>query len=541
MAVNYIGCEFMSSKAQNTGIEKTFSAESILLSTTDLKGRVTYANQDFCDIAGYEVEELVGHGHNIVRHADMPKVAFENLWRTIESGQSWMGPVKNRCKNGDHYWVNGYVTPIKDCDGKIKEYQSVRSKLDRDVVTRANSLYDKINRNDKSVKRKLKNYDSTLYTLWCMVFAILFIASSPLYSTIPVIIALISTALLSIGLFTFVRWRAHYSKSIRRAKEIFDNPLMSYLYSGSSDDVGYINLALKMSSSEVNAIVGRVRDVSMHVGNIAAKTEVNGNEVSQMLVEQSTEVEQVATAMNQMASTIQDLSVSVTSASDASSQSKEITSQGLSVVEQTSQATKKLSKQLAKIYDIIKELADGRSSISAISDEISSIADQTNLLALNAAIEAARAGEQGKGFAVVAEEVRALALRTQQSTEEIKVTLQRLNNKSLEATSSIDIGIEQVNRCLDFANNSGTTFEEIHEKVDEVTGLNLQIATAVEEQSVVAEQVNQNTIAIKAIAHQGVDHGAQSVQLGDKLMTELNILQSLINQFFVKEDTSRKA
>ncbi|WP_085300083.1 methyl-accepting chemotaxis protein [Cognaticolwellia mytili] len=531
----------MSSSVQVSGIEKSFSSSSILLSTTDLKGKVTYANQDFCDIAGYSNEELVGHGHNIVRHPDMPKAAFEDLWQTIKSGKSWMGPVKNRCKNGDHYWVNGYVTPIKSCDGEIKEYQSVRSKLDRDVVERADSLYDKVNRNDRSVKRKLKNYDSTLYTLLCMVFAILFIASSPLYSTMPVTISLISTVLLSIGLFIFIRWRNHYTRSISRAKEIFDNPLMSYLYSGSSDDVGYINLALKMSSSEVNAIVGRVRDVSMHVGNIAAKTEINGNEVSQMLVEQSTEVEQVATAMSQMASTIQDLSASVTYASDTSFQSQKMTTQGLSVVEQTTQATETLSKQLANIYVIIKDLADGRNSIATISDEISSIADQTNLLALNAAIEAARAGEQGKGFAVVAEEVRALALRTQQSTEEIQATLQSLNNKSIEATSSIDIGIEQVNQCLDFANNSGTTFEKIHGEVDKVTSLNLQIATAVEEQSVVAEQVNQNTIAIQNIANQGVEHGAQSVQLGDKLMTELNILQSLINQFFVKDTTSKNS
>lgn len=530
----------MTPSAQVTGIEKSFSASSILLSTTDLKGRVTYANQDFCDIAGYKVEELVGHGHNIVRHPDMPKAAFENLWQTIQNGQSWMGPVKNRCKNGDHYWVNGYVTPIKDSHGKIKEYQSVRSKLERDVIDRAESLYDKINNNDKSIKSTLKNYDSTLYTLWCMTFSILFILSSPLYSTMPLVLASLSAALLSLGLFTFIRWRAHYTKSIRRAKKQFDNSLMSYLYSGSSDDVGYINLALKMSTSEVNAIVGRVRDVSMHVGNIAAKTEVNGNEVSQMLVEQSTEVEQVATAMNQMSTTIQDLSVSVTHASDASTQSQDITNQGLSVVERTSQATERLSKQLSNIDVIIKELADGRNSIAAISDEISSIADQTNLLALNAAIEAARAGEQGKGFAVVAEEVRALALRTQQSTEEIQTTLKRLNNQSIEATSSIGIGIDQVNQCLDFANSSGTTFEKIHQEVDKVSVLNLHIATAVEEQSVVAEQINLNTSAIKDIAHQGVQHGEQSVQLGDKLMIELNILQSLINQFFVQDNSSEK-
>jgi PAS domain S-box-containing protein len=125
--------------------EQLFPESDILLSTTDLDSRVKYANKKFCDIAGFKLEEMVGKPHNLVRHPDMPKAAFGDMWSYIQSGRSWMGPVKNRCQNGDYYWVNAYVTPIKDTHGKVFEYQSVRTKPDQEVVKRATEVYKKIN------------------------------------------------------------------------------------------------------------------------------------------------------------------------------------------------------------------------------------------------------------------------------------------------------------------------------------------------------------------------------------------------------------
>ena len=94
--------------------EVLFTENEILISTTDLDSNIKYANEHFCNIAGYSAEELQGNPHNMVRHPDMPKAAFKDLWQTVQSGHSWMGPVKNRCKNGDYYWVNAFVTPIKN-------------------------------------------------------------------------------------------------------------------------------------------------------------------------------------------------------------------------------------------------------------------------------------------------------------------------------------------------------------------------------------------------------------------------------------------
>ena len=111
-----------------------------LITTTDPRGVITYANQAFIDISGYREDGLIGKNHNIIRHPDMPEAAFRDLWQTIQTGQSWRGPVKNRCKNGDHYWVDAYVTPVMQ-NGQVVEYQSIRTPLSASVKQRADRLY----------------------------------------------------------------------------------------------------------------------------------------------------------------------------------------------------------------------------------------------------------------------------------------------------------------------------------------------------------------------------------------------------------------
>ena len=126
--------------------ERTFTEHQQLVSTTDLNGTITYANPEFCEIAGYSLEELVGQHHNIVRHPDMPTAAFKDLWEKLKRGDSWRGMVKNRCKNGDYYWVDAYVTPLLK-DGKISGYQSVRALPSNEQKAQAQKLYDKLNNN----------------------------------------------------------------------------------------------------------------------------------------------------------------------------------------------------------------------------------------------------------------------------------------------------------------------------------------------------------------------------------------------------------
>ncbi len=118
--------------------------DMMIVSETDEKGIIVYANDDFCKIAGFSREELIGNAHNIVRHNDMPKAAFEDLWKTIKSGNIWHGIVKNNTKDGDYYWVNATAYPSKTVDGKVR-YISVRVKPTEEEILNALSLYSKLN------------------------------------------------------------------------------------------------------------------------------------------------------------------------------------------------------------------------------------------------------------------------------------------------------------------------------------------------------------------------------------------------------------
>jgi len=127
-----------------TNIEKTYGEGVELVSTTNLKGAITYANQEFIDVCGFSNDELLKKNHNIVRHPDVPPAAFADLWNALKAGKPWMGIVKNRCKNGDHYWVDAYVSPIIE-DGTTLGYESVRVKPSRELVDRAERIYALIN------------------------------------------------------------------------------------------------------------------------------------------------------------------------------------------------------------------------------------------------------------------------------------------------------------------------------------------------------------------------------------------------------------
>ncbi|WAL79723.1 PAS domain-containing protein [Shewanella sp. DAU305] len=127
-----------------TGNERTFPKEQQLISSTDIKGTILHCNDAFIAISGFSREELVGSPHNIVRHPDMPEAAFKTMWSYLLQGKPWMGLVKNRCKNGDYYWVNAYVTPVTE-HGRVVGYESVRSMPSREQVAYAERLYTAIN------------------------------------------------------------------------------------------------------------------------------------------------------------------------------------------------------------------------------------------------------------------------------------------------------------------------------------------------------------------------------------------------------------
>ena len=510
--------------------EQSFSSSEVLLSTTDTNSNIKYANKNFCDIAGYSLDELKGKPHNIVRHPDMPKAAFKDLWSTIQAGKSWMGPVKNKCKNGDYYWVNAFVTPIKDASGNIREYQSVRTQLDSNIKARATNLYASLCAGNTPNKISI-NTDITLWVQAILILSVVLSASSIILIDVDVWLLLPNLIILLLGTGIFMKWRIKYKKVVQASKNIFDNSLMRYLYSGNNDEVGNIELAIAMLSAQLRAVVGRVSDDSGNITQLAQQSSQTGDEVAQTLSQQSAETEQIATAINQMSATVQEISQVVIRASESSQQGLDISNQGQEVVSQTVDSINELSKQLTSVDSAINRLIGGTKLIETALNEISSIADQTNLLALNAAIEAARAGEQGRGFAVVAEEVRALAMRSQNSTEEIGKLLGQLQLESESATSAMIRGNVLSKACVELANATGDSLKNITNEVSELADINIQIATAVEEQSVVAEQVSQNIVAISDMSIHSEANGREAVSLSQELLSKLNEQHGLLQQF----------
>ena len=517
-------------KSNNSAKEQLFDKSEVLLSITDLESNIKYANPEFCKVAGYTNEELKNKPHNIVRHPEMPKAAFKDLWSFVQQGKSWMGPVKNKCKNGDYYWVNAYVTPIKNPAGKNIEYQSVRTKLDEHVQKRAENLYARLNKGETPVRIKYQIdqtlwFQSVLFLFTLASLALMLFSELNLFLILPFIFIGVCSSLLSL------RWRKKYQRVLAEAKDTFSNPLMSYLYSGNNDAIGTVQLALAMRKAEINAVVGRVTDVSIQVSENAVTASEQSEQVSQQLNDQRNETEQVATAMNEMSATIQDLARTITDTAQSAEQGQEMTKSGQETIITSVDAINTLSVQLTEVDSMIAKLSDGSKSINTVLSEISSIADQTNLLALNAAIEAARAGEQGRGFAVVAEEVRALAMRTQQSTEEIRNLLTKLQSDSDNAVSAMNKGNELSVNCVLLSNEAGEALNNIYNEVSLISDATAQIATAIEEQSVVSEQVNQNVVRRNEIATTCGVSSQESSFLSSELLDKLSAQEALVTQF----------
>ena len=363
--------------------------------------------------------------------------------------------------------------------------------------------------------------DQTLWfqlTLFIFTFASIGLA---ILSELNLLITVPFALLGGVSSLLSLRWRKKYKRVLTEAKNTFANPLMSYLYSGNSDAIGTVQLALAMRKAETNAVVGRVADVSIDIGKNAVTASEQSQKVTEQLNDQRRETEQVATAMHEMTDTIQELARTIANTAQSAEQGQKITKSGQETITASIDAINALSSQLAEVDSSIAKLSDGSKLINTVLSQISSIAEQTNLLALNAAIEAARAGEQGRGFAVVADEVRALAMRTQQSTKEIQNLLTKIQGDSNSAVSAMNKGSELSLNCVALSERAGDSLTEILNEVSLISDATAQIATGVEEQSVASEQVKQNIGRINEISISCETSSQKSSHLSVELIDKL--------------------
>ncbi len=282
-----------------TQVEEVFPSSYNILSTTDLKSRITYANADFIKVSGFELSELRGNHHNMVRHPDMPPAVFRMFWERIQANNSWMGIIKNRCKNGNYYWVDAYVTPVNE-GGKTKEYQSVRRKPRQEDIARAERVYSRLNEN-KPIRRTrihLAFHTKLLLTLILplplTLLLIYMLAPSSVGMMIGIGLGMLTT--MALQHYVALPWRS----LIKDIEQINSDPVECYIYTGRSDEIGKVRLALKTLEDETAGLIGRIADSAEHLGKSAAELSVVVTQSQKGVAQQGNQTAAVSTAIEQM-------------------------------------------------------------------------------------------------------------------------------------------------------------------------------------------------------------------------------------------------
>lgn len=289
-----------------------------------------------------------------------------------------------------------------------------------------------------------------------------------------------------------------------------------------------------------NKFVSKIQNVIVDVTHSTETLSLSADEMSSIaqstrmsVDQQKTGVEQVAAAINEMSASVQEVATNTTDAAQSAMEADEQAKQINIIVDETISSVSKLATEVEQIGGVINELQNQTQNIDTVLDVIKGIAEQTNLLALNAAIEAARAGEQGRGFAVVADEVRTLASRTQDSTREIQEIIESLQSGANSAVEAMKSGREDAEATVQKAGEAGASLVTITRAIESISSMNTQIATSAQEQSAVANDINQNISSISVLADQSAEGVTNSQRVSGKLSTLSNHLHDLVSQFKV--------
>ncbi|HYD94499.1 MAG TPA: methyl-accepting chemotaxis protein [Noviherbaspirillum sp.] len=473
-----------------TNVEYPLRDGESIVSKTDLKGRITYVNPYFVEVSGFGEDELLGAPQNIVRHPDMPPEAFADMWNNLKRGRQWTGLVKNRRKNGDHYWVYANVTPVKE-NGKTVAYMSVRTKPTRAQVEAADAAYRRLRqgqaqglavRRGEIVKTGLGGWGERLRNMPIRMRAgvllglpmLLFIALGAA-STWPGMQGGWGAPAAAAGAGTLAwLWftlRQTVFQPLREAtvvaSAIAGGDLTSTFAARRHDEIGELLRALQQMNVNLVAVIG---DVRRNVDSIRSETHAlaEGN------VDLAARTETQASSLEETAASLEEFASTVKQNAGSAEQADRLATSASSVAEAGKDAVNRVGTTMAEISRVSSEIAN-------ILGLIDGIAFQTNILALNAAVEAARAGEQGKGFAVVAAEVRALAEKSGTAARQIRALI-------TSSAEKIDAGEQLVAEA-------GGTMQRILESVKDVSRIMGEIKVASSEQSQGVSQVNQ------AVAH----------------------------------------
>ncbi|HAU5636535.1 methyl-accepting chemotaxis protein [Citrobacter amalonaticus] len=457
----------MSSQLYVTQQNTPLDDDTTLMSTTDLHSYITHANDTFVNISGYSLNELLAQPHNLVRHPDMPKEAFADMWYTLQQGEPWSGIVKNRRKNGDHYWVRANAVPMVR-EGNVTGYMSIRTRATDAEIATVEPLYKALNegRCRRRIHKGLVVRKGWLGKLPAMpvrwrvrsVMALIYVvlAAALHLSGAPWLAQLMCALVMLLGTAAF-EWQIvrPIENVAKQALKVATGERNSVAHLNRSDELG---LTLRAVGQLGLMCRWLINDVSSQVSSVrnGSETLAKGNDDLNKHTRQTVDnVQQTVTTMNQMAASVKQNSETASAADKLSIAASSAATQG--------------GEAMDTVIKTMEDIANSTQRIGTITTLINDIAFQTNILALNAAVEAARAGEQGKGFAVVAGEVRHLASRSASAANDIR--------KLIDASADkVQSGSQQVHAA-------GRTMDDIVSQVQNVTQLIAQISHSTLEQS----------------------------------------------------------
>jgi len=387
--------------------------------------------------------------------------------------------------------------------GKIGEMRAIVYQIQDNLQTSSDQITDEVLAHEKSI------FITAIISI-VLILAILILLSRFISSSV----------VNPINLLAEVMKRAQQNKDLTERADV-----------EGKDEIVQMAHVFNQMMGVFSNLIQEVFDSSKQLNVAAEELTVTTGQSSRGVLRQQSDSEQVATAMNEMAATVQEVARYASQAADASRTADAETKAGKQVVVDAIEGIKQLSKQVEMGAVSIKGLQKESENIGTVLTVIQSIAEQTNLLALNAAIEAARAGESGRGFAVVADEVRTLAKRSHDSTEEIKKIIERLQKEAEKSVQVMDEELEQANRSVEKAEKAGQSLDVIAESVASIRDMNTHIASAAEEQSAVAEEINRNIVSIAQVAEENAESTNQTTLTSQELARLANGLETQISQF----------
>ena len=315
------------------------------------------------------------------------------------------------------------------------------------------------------------------------------------------------------------------------ARRIADGDLTSETRVTRRDELGVLQKGILDMAGTLRALIGGIRDSATQIASAAEELSVVTEQTSTGVHKQKEETDQVATAMHEMSATVQDVASNAASAAHAAEKADTEAERGQQVVAESVQVIDSLAREVERAAQVIGELEDASATISSVVDVIRGIAEQTNLLALNAAIEAARAGEAGRGFAVVADEVRSLASRTQQSTEDIRAMIEKVQDGARRAVEVMEKSCTKAEAGREQLAETSAVLAQITAAVATINDMNAMIASAAEEQSSVAEEINRNITNVSEIAEDTSEASRQNVETSQALSGLAKHLHALVQKF----------